>query len=100
LYPEGIHIEGNNGRFLRNTFFSAPPRQEIIHGNDHAEQPERCDKFAKELCAAGAGVLRELYDGFAKHQMCSAHADNCTEYLGADICWDIPTANAALGSIR
>lgn len=45
---------------------------------DHAQKPEGCDEFAKNLSATGAGVMRELYEGFAKHQMCRTHADICT----------------------
>ena len=49
------------------------------------QQPERCNEFAKKLPATGAGVLRDLYKGFAKHQMRRAHADKCTQHLGDDI---------------
>jgi hypothetical protein len=45
-------------------------------------------------------MLRELSDGFAKHQMRSAHADKCTQHLGGNICQDIAPANTALEGIR
>ena len=66
---------------------------------DHAQQAERCNEFAKKLPATGAGVLRDLYEGFAKHQVRRAHADKCTQYLGDDIRRDIAPANPALRGI-
>ena len=50
-----------------------------------AQQAERCNEFAKKLPSTGAGVLRDLDEGFAKHQMRRADADKCTQNLGDDI---------------
>jgi hypothetical protein len=66
---------------------------------DHKEQPERCNEFAKKLPATGAGMMRDLYEGFTKHQMRRSHADKCTQYLGDDIRWGIAPANPALRGI-
>jgi hypothetical protein len=45
-------------------------------------------------------MLRDLYEGLAKHQMRRAHAHKCTQYLGDDIRWGIAPGNSALKGIR
>ena len=66
---------------------------------DHAQQAERRNEFAKKLSATDARVLRDLYEGFTKHQMGHSHADKCTQYLGNDICWNIAPADPSLRGI-
>ena len=64
-----------------------------------AEQSERRNELAKKLPATGARVLRDLYEGFAKHQMRRAHADKCTQHLADDIRRGISPGDPALRGI-
>ena len=67
----GSDVEANRSRNCFRTQTSA--------ARNDAQQPKGGDKFTEQLRATGAGVLRELYDSFTKHQMCCSHANKCTK---------------------